>query len=275
MDDPATCKTIYTTECRQEAKQYPRQETHQECIWETYEDCYEVAGRPTCTEVAKDRCLTGCEVTTPKGAGQCIGRGTAKRPNRHFVEGAVCKVVAKQHPRQEKRQECRWETYQDCYEVTGRPNCTEVAKDRCLTACQDATPKGAGRCIGRGTTKKPNRHFVEGAVCKVTTKEQCKQVHKEVPYQTQQQVCPGGNSGNNGYGVGAGTSSVDPREVANAFNNEATRRTTTRRTTTRSTTTRRTTTTARPTTNRPVIDPRSSGSSTSSSGSSSAVVFPS
>ena len=41
VDDPATCKTIYKTECRDEERKVPRREKYQTCDWETYQDCYQ------------------------------------------------------------------------------------------------------------------------------------------------------------------------------------------------------------------------------------------
>ena len=81
-NDPATCKTIYKTECRDAERQVPRREkyqtcdweTYQDCDWENYQDCYQVPGPADCQYVAKQR---------------CYGRQTA-------VKGAKCNEQPKQ-----------------------------------------------------------------------------------------------------------------------------------------------------------------------------------
>ena len=74
-NDPAgTCKTIYKTECRDEERKVPRQEKYETCNWETYPDCYQVAGPDDCKYVAKQ---------------QCYGRGNS-------VKGAKCNEQPKQ-----------------------------------------------------------------------------------------------------------------------------------------------------------------------------------
>jgi len=97
-------------------------------------------------------------------------------------------------PRRKKYQTCDWETYQDCYQVPGQDDCQYVAKQQ---------------CYGRGNS-------VKGAKCNEQPKQDCREVHKEVPYQVERRVCPGDSDwddvrDNVGGSFSAGT-------IANAFN---------------------------------------------------------
>ena len=74
-DDPSTCKTVYKTQCRDETRQVPRREKYQTCDWETYQDCYAVAGPDD------------CQYPYPKQ--QCYGRQSS-------VKGAKCTEKPKQ-----------------------------------------------------------------------------------------------------------------------------------------------------------------------------------
>ena len=74
-DDPSTCKTVYKTQCRDETRQVPRREKYQTCDWETYQDCYQVAGPDD------------CQYPYPKQ--QCYGRQSS-------VKGAKCTEQPKQ-----------------------------------------------------------------------------------------------------------------------------------------------------------------------------------
>jgi len=109
-----------------------------------------------------------------------------------------CRDEERQVPRREKYQTCDWETYQDCYQVPGQDDCQYVAKQQ---------------CYGRGNS-------VKGAKCNEQPKQDCREVHKEVPYQVERRVCPGDSDwddvrDNVGGSFSAGT-------IANAFN-QATR----------------------------------------------------
>jgi len=119
-DDPSTCKTVYKTQCRDETRQVPRREKYQTCDWETYQDCYAVAGPDD------------CQYPYPKQ--QCYGRQSS-------VKGAKC-------------------------------------------------------------TEKP--------------KQDCREVHKEVPYQTERRVCPGDADWDDVRDTVGG--SFSPSVIANAFN---------------------------------------------------------
>ena len=168
-----------------------------------------------------------------------------------------CRDEERQVPRREKYETCDWETYQDCYQVTGRPKCSKVTERKCLGSCETGVPSSL-QCIGstQGTSHRPNPHFIKGSVCKESPKKECRQVHKEVPYQTHREVCPG----DQGYtGTGSGTGSpIDPRDIADAFN-QAIDSTSTRRPDPRS--------------EAPVIDPRATDTSGSEEASD-AIVFP-
>ena len=185
-----------------------------------------------------------------------------------------CRNVEKKVPRREKYQTCRWESYQDCYLVPGPHKCSKVDKRKCLASCETGVPRTL-QCTGGAQGVRPNPHFVKGSVCKESAKEECRQVHKEVPYQTQRQVCPGepgyasgsgsGSTFGSSYGPG---SSIDPRDIADAFN-QAIENSTIPDPDPR-TETQVPTETPAPTQG-PVIDPRAIGASGSDT---SAVIFP-
>ena len=151
-------------------------------------------------------------------------------------------------------QTCDWETYQDCYQVTGRPSCSSVSKHKCLRVCETGVP-GTLRCVGSTQGTRPNPHFTKGSVCKESPKKECRQVHKEVPYQTHREVCPG-DQGYTGTGSGTG-SQIDPRDIADAFNQAI----------------NSTSTPPDPRSEAPVIDPRATDTSGSEEASD-AIVFP-
>ena len=91
-----------------------------------------------------------------------------------------------------------------------------MTKHKCLRVCETGVPSSL-QCIGSTQGLRPNPHFIKGSVCKESPKEECRQVHKEVPYQTHRQVCPG-DHGYTGTGSSTGSPPIDPRDIADAFN---------------------------------------------------------
>jgi len=149
-------------------------------------------------EVCNDRPTQACEKHWQEdGKG---GKVWADDPaSCKTVYKTECKEEPKQYPRQEKYQTCNWETYQDCYQVAGPDDCQYVAKQR---------------CYGRQSS-------VKGARCNEEPKQDCREVHKEVPYQVERRVCPGDRDFDDVRDGGVG-GSFAPSTIANAFN-QATR----------------------------------------------------
>ena len=117
-DDPASCKTVYKTECKEEPKQYPRQEKYQTCNWETYQDCYQVAGPDDCQYVAKQR---------------CYGRQSS-------VKGARCS--------EEPKQDCRVSFLEELHSKKFQPDRIRGSKDpnpakRSRSFCHGSFQNGA------------------------------------------------------------------------------------------------------------------------------------
>jgi len=105
-----------------------------------------------------------------------------------------CRDEERKVPRQEKYETCNWETYPDCYQVAGPDDCKYVAKQQ---------------CYGRGNS-------VKGAKCNEQPKQDCTEVHKEVPHQVERRVCPGDSDWDDVRDNVGG--SFSPSTIADAFN---------------------------------------------------------
>ena len=224
------CHTTYVYElCVPTYKQQCEQKRHQKCK-DNYRTVYDTKYEEVCEDKPTHVCEKHWEEDGKGGKVWVDDPATCKT-----IYKTECRDEERKVPRQEKYQTCHWETYQECHQVPGRPKCSEVNKRKCLRVCESAVPNTL-QCVGSSISyNKPNPHFVEGSVCKERPKQECREVHKEVPYQTHHQVCPGDDNGPTHptvrptyptdrptyptvrptYPTG---SPVDPRDIADAFN---------------------------------------------------------
>lgn len=120
-----------------------------------YDTVYDTEYDTVCRDIPSYECP---KVWNDDGKGGKIWSADTNKNNCVTLATTQCEEVPRQVPRQVARQEkyqtCDWENYQDCYAVSGAPNCQYVAQSVCHAR--------AGS--------------VNGAKCNQQPKKDCKQV---------------------------------------------------------------------------------------------------